>query len=396
MTGSCNLSAGRSLRSKGEIKSRSVALIAVGDLAFNGAYHKKLYQRGPDYPFRRVKPAWSVADLRLGNLESPITDQRRVTTTKLTLRGTERAIGSLSYAGIDCVTLANNHMMDFGPHGLADTCARLDEANIAHVGAGMNREQASAPIVLKRRGLRVGILAACDVEQVSPLYATIDGPGVAALEHDRMLSDVRNLRSDVDCLVVQLHWGVEMSRLPTNAQRSFARKLVDAGVDVLLGHHPHVLQPVEEIDGRTVAYSLGDFTFSSTFWRGANSRENFLAHFKMHPLSRETGWLEVEFRRDGSCASLFHAARLSPDLSVHECDSPTRNSAFLDLARLLDDDKYERLVKQEEALAVERDRWRLDGKRITRRLALKLLDWGLLPGRYVEPDGVHWRRATRN
>ena len=156
-----------------------LTLIAVGDLAFNGRYHRLLERHGPEYPFQHVAQHWRDADLRIGNLESPITTAPRVASDKLTLRGTPRALESLRWAGFDCLSLANNHMMDFGAAGLIETCERLSDAGIAHVGAGRNLDEATSPAIVERKGQKIGILAFCDVEQISPLYAGAASPGVA-------------------------------------------------------------------------------------------------------------------------------------------------------------------------------------------------------------------------
>ena len=162
-------------------------------------------------------------DLRLGNLESPITAARKTFPSKLTLRSAPDAAASLRGAGLDCVTLANNHMLDFGAEGLADTQAALDAAGVAHVGAGRDLSAAVAPVVLRRNGQTIGLLAFCLVEQNSPLYAGHDSPGVAVFDVDAAVQSVRALRPSVDWLIVQIHWGVEMSRLPTKQQRQWAR-----------------------------------------------------------------------------------------------------------------------------------------------------------------------------
>ena len=369
----------------------SISLIALGDLAFNARYHQLLDRHGPEYPLQDVQPLWQSADLRLGNLESPLTVEPRATPIKLTLRGSLRTPETLNFAGIDCVSLANNHMMDFGPSGLLETCARLDDAGIAHVGAGENEHEASEPAELESNGSKVGVLAYCDVQQISQLYAAAGQAGVSRLQLERCLADVRNIRDHVDWLVVQLHWGVEMSRLPTPEQRNLARQLVDAGVDCILGHHPHVVQPCESIDGVPVAYSLGDFTFSSTYWQGTKPDSDFLGLFCVSPLSRETGWLKVRLSNDEEASSEFQPAYLGRDLVVREDNSATRRESWHALCRRLALPEYEQEVASENKLAKSRDLWRQNGKKLTRRIQLKLLQWGCLPGTYVEPIGLGWR-----
>lgn len=116
--------------------TKSLSIIAVGDLSFNGNYRRALQEQGPLYPFQRVTPLWKDADFRFGNLESPITEFPRVAPAKFTLRGAPQATEALRAAGIDAVSLANNHMMDFGGDGLLETCRRLDAAGIAQIVDG--------------------------------------------------------------------------------------------------------------------------------------------------------------------------------------------------------------------------------------------------------------------
>ena len=373
-------------------EDESLTLIAVGDLAFNGRYHRLLERHGVAYPFGAVMPKWVHSDVRLGNLESPLTSASRVASTKLTLRGSPHAAAALRHAQFDCVSLANNHMMDFGPEGLSETCAKLDEVGIAHVGAGKNLDEATSPVILERKGHRVGILAFCDVEQISPLYAGPQTAGVASLDLDRCIESVRDLRSHVDWLVVQLHWGVEMSQLPSPQQRRVAARLAGSGVDVVLGHHPHVVQPVDVINGVPVAYSLGDFMFSSTYWHGNNGHEQFLACFQLHPLSRETGWMEVRLDRTNDAQFAYRPALLNRNLTVVPDDSVARTRDWNRLLDRLQENEYDKVFSDEQSRATVRDQWRMNGKLPVRRATLKLLQFGCLPGIYVEPDGMDWRR----
>ncbi len=369
----------------------SLTLVAVGDMSFNGRYHRFFERYGVEHSLRLVLPQWQHANLRFGNLESPITDQPRVAPDKLTLRGSPFAIDAIQFASFDCVTIANNHMMDFGATGLLQTMERLDSAGISHVGAGRNLNEATSPEIFEQNGQRVGVLACCDVEQDSPLYASNTDVGVAPYSEDRWFQDIRNLRDHVDWLVVQMHWGFELSQIPAIAQRSLARRMAESGVDVVLGHHPHVLQPVERIGNTFVAYSLGDFLFSSTYWYGKNSREVFLACYHSHPLSRKTGWLEVRLERDHEPTAVVHPALLMKNLCVRPDELPSRQQRMSSMEKQLQSADYETAVILEQAEAAERDLWRFDAKRMSRRVALRLLKYRCLRDAYVEPAGHDWR-----
>ena len=189
-----------------------------------------------------------------------------------------------------------------------------------------------------------------------------------------------------------------MSQLPSPNQREWGRRLVDEGVDLLLGHHPHVLQPIEVVKGVPLAYSLGDFTFSSTFWHGINTMSGnaFLSRFHVHALSRETGWMEVVLEKSLQSRFQFCHARLARDLTVVADCSTARQCRWRRLATRLDEPPYPGTLAEEEAAASKRDHWRMNARRPLRWATLKLLRRGWLIGCYVEPYGFGWRPRIKD
>ena len=367
------------------MSNESLKIVAVGDLAFNGVFRRILARYGPDYPFRKVVPFWKDADLILGNLESPCTTQPRAAPSKFTLRADRLAAESAQAAGFDCLCVANNHMMDFGPIGLAEACAEVARVGIPTVGAGRNEAEAYAPVILDLGGQRVGILAFCDVVQVSPLYAGPMGAGVARWEIETCLQRVEKLRPQVDWLIVHMHWGVELAQLPTPAQRQWAHELASSGVDAILGHHPHVLQPIELIDDTVVAYSLGNFLFSSSFWRGRNHREeHFSSKYCLHPLTRKTGWLEIHFQKGESPLFRFQPALLDKDYVVVPDSSRQRMEELQELTRRIANPDYAREFEKELSRMEDRVRWGRNDRTLALRAQLKLFHWGLLPWAVTE------------
>jgi poly-gamma-glutamate synthesis protein (capsule biosynthesis protein) len=180
-----------------------------------------------------------------------------------------RFLRALTDAGIDIVTIANNHIFDFGEEGFFDTISYLDSIGVKHVGAGRNADEAYRPVVMKVRGRRVGFLA---------YYGGGEAPGagthrsgVARRELRRIVSAIAGLKQEAlaDYIVVNLHWGTEKAKAPDEGQRAFARALVRAGADAVIGHHPHVLQGIERYHGGLIAYSLGNLIF------GGNSRSSY-------------------------------------------------------------------------------------------------------------------------
>lgn len=270
--------------------------------------------------------------------------------------------------------------MDFGAVGLIEVRAKLAEAGIPSVGAGPSHAEAVAPVILEIRGQRVGILAYCDVDQVSPLYAGPATAGVARWDARTCLNQIRQLRSTVDWVIVNMHWGVELSQLPSTQQREWARTLVDAGADVILGHHPHVLQPIEIVGHAVIAYSLGNFLFSGAYWRGVNSKgRNFSSQMCLHPLTRQTGWLEVTLHKAAAPSYSLHPALLIRDHRILPDPSPRRASQWRDLNRRLHVSDYAAEIESEMQFRETRTLSRRWMATWTRRFQVKLFHWGLNP-----------------
>jgi len=221
----------------------------------------------------------SSADLAMVNLECPITQRGAPREKPFTFRMNPRNLAAFSTAGIDLVTIANNHVYDYDSVGLFDTLRNLDSAGIAHVGAGMNSAEARRPVIRSFGGTRIAFLAYYSGGEAP--VATGTSPGVAERSLGVIQDDVRRLRTGqmADIIVANIHWGVEKETLPEPDQMRFAHAMVDMGVDVVVGHHPHVLQPIERYHNGVIAYSLGNLVF------GGNSRSSY-----------DTALLEIEIR----------------------------------------------------------------------------------------------------
>ncbi len=240
-----------------------ITIAAVGDLMLGGRTGPFLEQYGPDYPFQDVMPVLKQADLVAGNLESPISTRgTAVENKKFTLRAGPAAALALKSAGIRVVSLANNHAMDFGPLALQDTLAALDENAILYTGAGMDLEDARAPAIMKIKGKTLAFLS---YSLTFPLefFASAGQPGTAPGYADFVKADIEKVRPAADLVVVSFHWGAELLTAAKDYQIELGRHAIDWGADLVLGHHPHVLQELEVYKGRLIAYSLGNFVFGS-------------------------------------------------------------------------------------------------------------------------------------
>ncbi len=355
-------------------------IIAVGDISFNGNYHRLLKKKDPHWPFSLVKPHWDGAAFVLGNLESPITCEPKATPRKLTLRAPLQAAKSLRAAEFGCVSLANNHMMDFGFEGLRQTENALASVGIKSVGGGQNIEAACTPAILDFQGNTVAVCSYCCAEQESPLFAGMNSPGVAPLDETRCKQQIQRLKQEADWIILKIHWGLEMAQLPSPAQRKLAKRLIEAGADVILGHHPHVLQPMEFFEGRPVFYSLGNFMFSGMYWSGCDKNgKPFVARHRLHPLSYKTGWIDLVLSRGALPKAQFHPARLRHDLRVMPDHESHRVDEWNQLNSLLQEESYDTLYEIEALRARQRTAWRYDWESLSRRLELKLFKWGLIP-----------------
>lgn len=239
-----------------------LTVIAGGDVSF-GRGHGDMLLKDPALNFLApLAPLLSAADIRFVNLECPVSDQDGETVSpinKLIFNAPPAAAGVLARAGIDIVSLANNHAWDYGRSGLFETFDHLERARVAFVGAGRSRAEAYAPRVIERDGFRVAFVAVTAVwnQDWSP------HPGrefIAGANVDALVDSVKRARAmkGVDKVVVSHHGGYEYSDQPHADTQKLARAAIAAGADAFIGHHPHVVQRVVFVDDRPVFYSLGN------------------------------------------------------------------------------------------------------------------------------------------
>jgi poly-gamma-glutamate synthesis protein (capsule biosynthesis protein) len=212
-------------------------------------------------PLEPVVGAMTAADIGVVNLETAVGSSGRAAAKRYTFRAAPELVHRLADAGVDVVSLANNHALDYGVSALFETIEHARAAGLAIVGAGRNAAEAYAPALVETDGGTVAVVSLSQV--LSPGWAaTADRPGLAS-GHDRAASiaAVTEAAELADTVVVSIHWGRELDRCASAGQRDLARALVAAGADVILGHHPHVLQGIDRIDGAVVAYSLGNFVW---------------------------------------------------------------------------------------------------------------------------------------
>ena len=302
-------------------------LLAVGDISF--------YGRNCDNPrkdvFSSVKHFFRSADLIVCNLENPLTGIGSPTPGKCTLRGAPDWAVLMKEAGINLVSLANNHMMDYGAEGLYDTICALDLSGIRHVGAGENKEEACAPVFVSAGEMSIAFLARSSVIVSSQSYAGHSTPGVAFLEPDELIHNIKICKKKADLVVVLLHWGLEDYAYPTPAQKSIARQLVEAGADAILGHHPHVLQGIQRINESVIAYSLGNFLFDDFMWKpceGYNEMMFTLSVSNRRGMILQMSWNET---KNLECSEVF--TRINADGHIVPDSVSDRTAEFKTISK---------------------------------------------------------------
>ena len=276
------------------MSTQTVTVALTGDLMLEHS----IVRGGRSPGSARVWEIFADADLVFVNLECPLTARGAPADKHVAFRSDPALAHELRAAGIDVVTLANNHMFDHGVDGMNDTLTALSGAGVAAVGAGRDLATALAPAVLSANGTRVAFVgvattlpvgsgASSDRPGIAPIHVTtsyvVDGtgldetPGIAPFvetrawpaDVDAVASAVSSAKRAADVCIVGIHWGVphgfvaQFQDLLATYQRPLAKALIDAGADVIVGHHPHMLHGIEVIEGRPVLYSLGNFLFHS-------------------------------------------------------------------------------------------------------------------------------------
>jgi poly-gamma-glutamate synthesis protein (capsule biosynthesis protein) len=273
----------------------AVSLYAVGDVMLGRYIARVMAEQGNDYPFKQIAPVLSRADIVFGNLESVISpdDVAPAYPEKpYSFHASAAAAQSLKSANFQVLNLANNHAMDYGLAPLAETKRLLAEKGIATFGAGKDLDEARQAVIITKAGMRFGFLG-YGVAHARSVYATKKRSGIAPMRMDDIRRDVESVRSKVDVLVVSLHWGREYDTSPSQKQRVEAHQIIDWGADLIVGHHPHVMQGIELYKGGIIAYSLGNFIFDQkdnetkrSFILACSFRGKALSSAEIIPLNR--------------------------------------------------------------------------------------------------------------
>ncbi|MCC2684754.1 MAG: CapA family protein [Paenibacillaceae bacterium] len=241
-----------------------VRLSFVGDVLLASTVETVMKRNGFDYPYREVLPLLQQPDMTIANFESPVTTRGTPQQKDYVYRTSPNALPPFKEAGFDLVTLANNHTLDYGEPGLLDTMSNLDKAGILRVGAGHNADEAFKPVIVNKNGIKIAFLGFSRVVPDNSWKAGSKTPGLAdTYAEKRPLDEIRKAKAQADLVVVMVHWGIERNDKPEAYQTTLGHHYIDAGADLVIGSHPHVLQGLESYKGKWIAYSLGNFIFTT-------------------------------------------------------------------------------------------------------------------------------------
>lgn len=234
-----------------------VTLVFVGDIML-ARTPGEFVAKGED-PFAAFADQLTGADLAVGNLECVIATVGEKVPKAYNFRCHPQNVPLLA-TYFDALSVANNHSGDYGKEAFAEQLDLLQQGGVPYFGGGRNLAEAHQPLILERNGLKVALLAYNDVELRS-YEAGPDAPGLAWIETAKVESDIAAAREKADVVVVYPHWGLEYHPTPGNTQQDLAIRWINAGADLVVGAHPHVVQPVEIYKNRLIAYSLGNYVF---------------------------------------------------------------------------------------------------------------------------------------
>lgn len=238
------------------MKSSQVKIGFTGDIMLGRLVNE--YFRDCEYLWGDVLPILQETCFNIANLENAFTNRGEAVPKTFNFRVDPLLAECLKTANIAAVNLANNHVLDFGEEGFKDTIDALDEAGISHAGVGFNIEEARAPAIIHKGGLRIAFLGATDNE---PGWAASDGMGINFVSPEDLTSlkeEVKKARKEADLVIASLHWGPNMRERPAEVHIKAKRALIEVGTDVIHGHSAHVFQ-VEKYKNGLILHDLGDF-----------------------------------------------------------------------------------------------------------------------------------------
>lgn len=257
------------------VENTNLVISLAGDVCLDGALKNHIGKYGINYPWTKVSSYFTEDDLTIVNLETSVTTGGKKWPNKqFNFRSNPNSIDGMVKSGVEVATLANNHVLDYGYEGLLDTLKTLDSYNIKYTGAGKNKKDAISGIIVEEKGVKIGILAFSRIIPDVKWYATKNRAGLVSGYDpyvNEMTKRIAEMKKEADIVILSIHWGVERSTTPRKQEINLAKKAIDSGADIVVGHHPHVLQGIQVYKGKPIFYSLGNFVFNSGSKAGTNT-----------------------------------------------------------------------------------------------------------------------------
>ncbi|WP_188388729.1 CapA family protein [Priestia taiwanensis] len=241
-----------------------ITLTFSGDTMFDWGLRPVIAKHGADYPFQHVKSEVEKADYSFVNLESTFTTRSEKFNGQLFwIKSDPSTLQAVKNTGFDLVNLGHNHSLDYLEEGLVDSITHVEEAGFDYIGAGRNEEEAYKPKEVEIKGKKFKFFTFVRFYPDYRWVATKDKPGVPnGYDLDLLIEKINEQKGDADYVIVYMHWGIEKTNTPAPYQKEYVKRMVEeAGVDAIVGSHPHWLQGFEYYNGVPVAYSLGNFLF---------------------------------------------------------------------------------------------------------------------------------------
>jgi len=247
--------------------SSEIHLAFVGDIMLDRGVYSKILKYGDgnfNFPFLNIKNDLSKYDFLVGNLEGPVSDKGIDKRNLYSFRMNPEVIGILKGLGFKALSVANNHAGDWGPIALEDTISRLNSSDIKVIGGGFNSEEANAPRIIEINGTIISFLA-FSAFGAGQYESTQENSGIAVISEDTIKNSIEEARNISDIVVVSFHFGDEYKTIQNKTQEKYAKMAVDYGANLVIGHHPHVVQPLDMYKNAYISYSLGNFVFDQYF-----------------------------------------------------------------------------------------------------------------------------------
>lgn len=245
---------------------QTVKLLAVGDINLGRLTGQKILEGNHDYAFEYISDYVKSFDIAFGNLESQLADlggETQSPTNEYRFAGPPEGAESLRIGGWDIVSTANNHMWDYGKNALFETMENLEQAGIKYIGSRRRTQDLYQPVIIDCNNQRIAFLAGTMLLNGYEKSGALDH--VAWADSEELTNAIKNITSDTDWVIVSLHGGIEYRATPIKEKVELAHQLIDAGADIVIGHHTHIPQGVEQYNDKLIFYSLGNFAFWQPF-----------------------------------------------------------------------------------------------------------------------------------